>query len=58
MAELNGHDTEGADWVEDDGELTLASDKLTLSGLLNQPLMIDVLLGKITIRAEQGTMLA
>ncbi|KGA27738.1 hypothetical protein KU74_22380 [Pectobacterium brasiliense] len=43
---------------EDNGTLTLAGDWLTLSGLLNQPLSIDVLPGKITLRAEQGSMLA
>ncbi|MBN3063193.1 type I addiction module toxin, SymE family [Pectobacterium quasiaquaticum] len=58
MAELDGNETEGADWVGDNGELTLAGDWLTQSGLLDQPLMIDVLPGRITIRAEQGTMLA
>lgn len=58
MAELDGSETEGADWVGDNGELTLAGDWLTLSGLLGQPLMIDVLPGKITIRAEVGNMLA
>ncbi|AOR63411.1 SymE family type I addiction module toxin [Pectobacterium wasabiae] len=58
MAELDGSETEGADWVGDDGELTLAGDWLTQSGLLSQPLMIDVQPGEITIRAEQGTMLA
>ncbi|MCA5933645.1 type I toxin-antitoxin system SymE family toxin [Pectobacterium versatile] len=58
MAELDGHDTEGADWVGDDGELTLAGDWLTQSGLLNQPLSIEGLLGKIIIRAVQGNMLA
>ncbi|MCA6939343.1 SymE family type I addiction module toxin [Pectobacterium versatile] len=58
MAELDGHETEGADWVSDNGELTLAGDWLTLSGLLGQPLRIEGLPGKITIRAEQGTMLA
>jgi len=45
-------------WVSDNGELTLAGDWLTQSGLLGQPLMIDVLPSKITIRAEQGNMLA
>ncbi|WP_409161749.1 SymE family type I addiction module toxin [Pectobacterium sp. B2J-2] len=39
-------------------ELALAGDWLTQSGLLGQPLNIDVLPGKITIRAEQETMLA
>ncbi|AIU89442.1 SymE family type I addiction module toxin [Pectobacterium odoriferum] len=58
MAELDGNETEGADWVSDNGELTLAGDWLTLSGLLGQPLIIDVLPSRITIRAEQGTVLA
>ncbi|GKX44616.1 hypothetical protein SOASR015_36500 [Pectobacterium carotovorum subsp. carotovorum] len=58
MAELDGSETEGADWVSDNGELTLAGDWLTQSGLLGQPLSIDVLPGKIIIRAEQETMLA
>ncbi len=58
MAELDGNEAEGADWVSDNGELTLAGDWLTLSGLLGQSLIVEVLPGKITIRAEQGTMLA
>lgn len=58
MAELDGNETEGADWVSDNGELTLAGDWFTQSGLLGQPLRIDVLPGKITIRAELGNMLA
>ncbi|MBA0211406.1 SymE family type I addiction module toxin [Pectobacterium brasiliense] len=58
LKELDSSETEGADWVGDNGELILAGDWLTLSGLLGQPLMIDVLPGKITIRAELGTMLA
>ncbi|GKW26815.1 hypothetical protein PEC311524_44090 [Pectobacterium carotovorum subsp. carotovorum] len=58
MAELDGHETEGADWVSDNGELTLAGDWLTQSGLPGQPLRIEVLPGKIVIRAEVGTMLA
>ncbi|POE17388.1 hypothetical protein BV923_22530 [Pectobacterium odoriferum] len=58
MAELDGNEAEGADWVSDNGELTLAGDWLTLSGLLGQPLIIDVLPSRITIRAEVGTMLA
>ncbi|WP_323637354.1 SymE family type I addiction module toxin [Pectobacterium polaris] len=52
------HETEGADWVGDDGELTLAGDWLILSGLLGQQLMIEVLPGTIIIRAELGNMLA
>ncbi|POE17394.1 hypothetical protein BV923_22565 [Pectobacterium odoriferum] len=58
LAELDGNETEGADWVSDNGELTLAGDWLTQSGLLGQPLIIDVLPGRITIRAEQENMLA
>ncbi|MBE5223383.1 type I addiction module toxin, SymE family [Pectobacterium sp. A113-S21-F16] len=58
MAELDGNEAEGADWVSDNGELTLAGDWLTLSGLLGQPLIVEVLPGRITIRAELGNMLA
>ncbi|MEH0834612.1 SymE family type I addiction module toxin [Pectobacterium cacticida] len=58
LNELGGSETEGADWVSDNGELTLAGDWLTLSGLPGQPLIIEVLPGKITIRAERGSMLA
>ncbi|WJM79992.1 SymE family type I addiction module toxin [Pectobacterium brasiliense] len=58
MAELDGSETEGADWVSDNGELILAGDWLTQSGLLGQPLSIEGLPGKITIRAEVGNMLA
>ncbi|QHQ17997.1 hypothetical protein GMW39_20680 [Pectobacterium parmentieri] len=53
LAELDGHDSEGVDWVGDDGELTQVGDWLTLSELLGQSLP-----GKITIWAELGTMLA
>lgn len=58
MAELDGNETEGADWVSDNGELTLAGDWLTQSGLIGQPLIVEVLPGKIIIRAEIETMLA
>ena len=58
MAELDGNEAEGADWVNDNGELILAGDWLTQSGLLGQPLNIDVLPGRITIPAAMGTMLA
>ncbi|CAG76310.1 conserved hypothetical protein [Pectobacterium atrosepticum SCRI1043] len=58
MAELDGNEAEGADWVSDNGELTLAGDWLTQSGLPDQPLIIEVLPGRITIRAVQGNMLA
>ncbi|MCU1795199.1 hypothetical protein CUU52_19695 [Pectobacterium polaris] len=42
----------------DSGTLTLAGDWLTQSGLLGQPLRIEALPSRITIRAELGTMLA
>nr|WP_168364093.1 SymE family type I addiction module toxin [Dickeya zeae] len=58
VAELDGSDTEGADWVSDNGELTLAGDWLTQSGLLTPPFSIEALPGKIMIRAESGAMLA
>ncbi|RLM17795.1 hypothetical protein BIY29_18900 [Brenneria alni] len=52
------HDREGADWIRDNGELYLAGDWLTRSGLPGQSLNIELLPGKITIRAEQEVMLA
>ncbi|WP_240349829.1 SymE family type I addiction module toxin [Pectobacterium versatile] len=58
MAKLDDNETESADWVSDYGELALAGDWLTLSGLLGQPLMVEMLPGKIIIRVEMGTMLA
>jgi len=41
VAELDGSNTNGTDWVGDDGELMLAGDWLTQSGLLTPPLSID-----------------
>ncbi|ACT07633.1 Domain of unknown function DUF1813 HSP20-like protein [Dickeya chrysanthemi Ech1591] len=58
VAELDGNETEGADWVSDNGELTLAGDWLTQSGLLTPPFSIEALPGKIMIRAEPDVMLA
>ncbi|RBP61175.1 type I toxin-antitoxin system toxin SymE [Brenneria salicis ATCC 15712 = DSM 30166] len=58
LAELGGHDREGADWIRDNGELYLAGDWLTRCGLPDQSLNIELLPGKITIRAERGIMLA
>ncbi|QDX96646.1 type I toxin-antitoxin system SymE family toxin [Pectobacterium carotovorum subsp. carotovorum] len=58
LAELDGNKAEGADWVSDNGELTLVGDWLTQSGLPGQPLRIEVLPGRIIIRAEVGMMLA
>ncbi|WP_413465611.1 SymE family type I addiction module toxin [Pectobacterium carotovorum] len=55
---MDCHETESADWVSDYGELTLAGDWLTLSGLLGQTLRIEVPPGKIIIRAEIETILA
>ncbi|MCG8711022.1 SymE family type I addiction module toxin [Brenneria sp. 4F2] len=52
LAELDGHDSEGADWIRDNGELTLAGDWLTRCGLLGQSLKIELLPGKMIIRAE------
>ncbi|CAG75771.1 conserved hypothetical protein [Pectobacterium atrosepticum SCRI1043] len=51
MTELDVSDAEGADWVSDNGELALAGDWLTQSGL---PLEIEGLPDKIVIRAVQG----
>lgn len=58
MSELDGNETEGADWVGDNGELTLAGDWLTQSGLLRQSLNIELMPGKMIIRAESGVILA
>ncbi|MEI7339429.1 hypothetical protein LHL03_16695 [Pectobacterium carotovorum] len=58
MAELDGNETEGADWASNNGGLTLVGDCLTLSELLGHSLNINVLPGRITIRAEVGTMQA
>ncbi|WP_254902661.1 SymE family type I addiction module toxin [Lonsdalea britannica] len=57
-AELDGHDSEGADGIRDNSELTLAGDWLTRCGLPNQSLNIELLPGKMIIRAEFGVMLA
>ncbi|UPT56698.1 SymE family type I addiction module toxin [Dickeya zeae] len=58
VAELDGNETEGADWVSDNGELTLAGDWLTQSGLFTPPFSIEALPGRIILRAEPGAMLA
>ncbi|QYM91707.1 SymE family type I addiction module toxin [Dickeya zeae] len=58
VAELDGSDTDGADWVSDNGELTLAGDWLTQSGLLTPPFSIEALPGRIILRAEPDVMLA
>ncbi|MDC9822087.1 SymE family type I addiction module toxin [Pectobacterium polonicum] len=44
--------------IRDNGELTLAGDWLTQSGLLGSPLEIEGPPGKIVIRAAHGVMLA
>ncbi|WP_367892682.1 SymE family type I addiction module toxin [Dickeya fangzhongdai] len=58
MTELDGCDTDGADWVGDNGELTLAGDWLPQSGLLTPPFSIEALPGRIIIRAESRAILA
>ncbi|WP_342752524.1 SymE family type I addiction module toxin [Brenneria roseae] len=55
---MDDHDSEGADWMRDNGELTLAGDWLTRGGLLGQSLNIELLPGKMIIRAERRIMLA
>ncbi|RNM21746.1 type I addiction module toxin, SymE family [Dickeya undicola] len=45
-------------YISDNGELTLAGDWLTQSGLLTSPFSIEALPGRIMIRAESGAMLA
>lgn len=56
MSELDGNETEGADWVGDNGELTLAEEWLILSRLDHSPLDITELPGKIVIRAAHEGM--
>ncbi|MEI7376480.1 SymE family type I addiction module toxin [Dickeya chrysanthemi] len=51
-------DTNDADWMGDNGELTLAGDWLTQSGLLTPPFSIEALPGRIILRAEPDVMLA
>ncbi|WP_238554694.1 SymE family type I addiction module toxin [Dickeya zeae] len=53
-----GQYTDGADWVSDNGELTLAGDWLTQSGLLTPPFSIEALPGKIILRTELEAMQA
>ncbi|WP_431222829.1 SymE family type I addiction module toxin [Serratia sp. L9] len=48
----------GADWIRDNGELYLAGEWLTQSGLTGQPLAISVMLGQVVIKVQQGNMLA
>ncbi|WJV68424.1 SymE family type I addiction module toxin [Pectobacteriaceae bacterium CE70] len=58
MTQLDSTEQEGADWVHDNGEIYLAGDWLTRSGLMAQTHNIELLPGKIIIRAEQHSMLA
>lgn len=58
LAELDGHDSEGVDWIRDNGKFYLAGDRLTRSGLLDRSLELELLPGKMIIQAEFGTMLA
>ncbi|WP_072189210.1 SymE family type I addiction module toxin [Yersinia similis] len=44
--------------MQDNGELYLAGEWLTQSGLTGQPLMINVMPGKVVIQVQQGNMLA
>ncbi|MGJ0626411.1 SymE family type I addiction module toxin [Xenorhabdus bovienii] len=57
------HETEfephqGIDWVRDNGELYLAGDWLTESGLLDHPVTVETAYGTIVIRAELPILLA
>ncbi|QTF09875.1 type I toxin-antitoxin system SymE family toxin [Brenneria izadpanahii] len=58
LAELDDCDSESADWVRDNGKLYLAGDWLSRRGLFGRPLEIELLPGKMIIRAESGVMLA
>lgn len=48
----------GADWIRDNGELYLAGEWLTQCGLTGQPLVINVMPGKVVVQVQQDNMLA
>ncbi|TQI80071.1 type I toxin-antitoxin system toxin SymE [Serratia fonticola] len=58
LLEVDAHPDIGVDWVRDNGELYLAREWLTQSGLTGQPLAVSVMPGKVVIRVQQGNMLA
>ncbi|CDG19407.1 SymE family type I addiction module toxin [Xenorhabdus doucetiae] len=52
------HPYQGIDWVRENGELYLAGDWLTESGLLDHPVTLETAYGLIVLRAELPILLA
>ncbi|MDC9594721.1 SymE family type I addiction module toxin [Xenorhabdus sp. IM139775] len=52
------HPYQGIDWVRKNGELYLAGDWLTESGLLDHPVTLETAYGLIVLRAELPVLLA
>ncbi|CDG19381.1 SymE family type I addiction module toxin [Xenorhabdus doucetiae] len=52
------HPYQGIDWVRENGELYLAADWLTESGLLDHPVTLETAYGLIVLRAELPILLA
>lgn len=52
LLEVDAQPHIGVDWIRDNGELHLAGDWLTQSGLTGQPLDISVMPGQVVIRAK------
>ncbi|WP_447872843.1 SymE family type I addiction module toxin [Serratia fonticola] len=50
LLEMDAQPHIGVDWIRDNGELYLAGDWLTQSGLTGQPLAISVMPGQVVIR--------
>jgi hypothetical protein len=48
----------GLDWIRENGELYLAGEWLTQTGLAGQPLKISVMTGKVVIQVQQNDILA
>ncbi|MEX2940523.1 SymE family type I addiction module toxin [Serratia fonticola] len=58
LLEVDADPNLGMDWIRDNGELYLAGDWLTQCGLTGQPLVINVVPGKVVIKVQQGNILA
>lgn len=58
LLEVDADPNIGMDWIRDNGELYLAGDWLTQCGLTGQPLVINVVPGKVVIRVQQSNIFA
>ncbi|WP_323859311.1 SymE family type I addiction module toxin [Xenorhabdus doucetiae] len=52
------HPYQGIDWVRENGELYLAGDWLTESGLLDHPVTLETAYGLIVLRADPNPQIA